>query len=163
MVLADQWQLDPVARDRVAQRTLDTLDQLDPQVGRGAVPHLRGQALRVMERYADAIGPLREASSADPENMHIYLALGWCYKRIGRLDMAIESLEDALANDPDEGILHYNLACYWSLVGKTSTAVRYLGQAFDLDPNYRDMVAGERDFDPIRSQPEFLMLTSVIV
>ena len=32
-------------------------------------------------------------------------------------------------------------------------ALQYLTQSFDLDPNYRDMVADEPDFDPIRDDP----------
>ena len=58
------------------------------------------------------------AVAAEPRNVRIYLALGWCYKRIHRLDLAIETLEEALEIDSNpalnRGILHYNLACYWS-------------------------------------------------
>jgi hypothetical protein len=42
-------------------------------------------------------------------------------------------------------------------------AISYLAQALDLEPNYRDMVHQEADFDPIRHHPNFLALTEVIV
>ena len=46
--------------------------------------------------------------------LSLWLALGWCYKRIGRIDLAIESLEEALSIEPNDALIHYNLACYWS-------------------------------------------------
>lgn len=103
------------------------------------------------------------AADLDPGNTHIHLAMGWCYKRLGQIDRSIEALEDALACEPEDAILHYNLACYWSLAGNIELAVEYLSQAFQLDPSYRDLVADEADFDPIRRDPQFLAATEVIV
>ncbi|HEY2413907.1 MAG TPA: hypothetical protein VGI40_16770, partial [Pirellulaceae bacterium] len=60
-------------------------------------------------------------------------------------------------------IVHYNLACYWSLAGNVKLAVAYLSQAFDLEPEYRDLVQHEADFDAIRNHPHFQALTAVIV
>jgi tetratricopeptide (TPR) repeat protein len=163
-VLADRWSLTPRVRDRVGCRILDLLDQLqDAGHATSEVLHVKGQALRAMERYAEAIEPLSLAADDDPENLHIWLALGWCYKREGRLDLAIEALEEALAVDPGEAIVHYNLACYWSLNNNVQLALDFLGQAFDLSPRFRDLVADEPDFDPIRDEPGFQALVSVIV
>ena len=72
-------------------------------------------------------------------------------------------LEEALMADSSEAIIHYNLACYWSLAGNSKLALAYLSRAFELDSSYRDFVAKESDFDPIRSHPDFQALTSVIV
>ena len=143
---------------------LSTLDRIDNPGGlRGHILFIRGQALRTMERYGDAVRPLREAADFEPENYHIRLALGWCYKRVKRLDLAIQALEEALEVNSEHAILHYNLACYWSLAGNVKLAVTYLSQAFDLEPNYRDLVISERDFDPVRNHPHFLALTAAIV
>ncbi len=161
---ADLWELTPAVRDRLAQRGLDALRRLDRrEQAKPYVLYLQGQTLRTMERYEDAIDPLREATELEPDSIHTYLALGWCYKRIGRLDMAIESLEEALSVEPKEAILHYNLACYWSLAGNANLALAYLGSALEIDSSYRDLVAKEPDFDPIREHPSFQELTSVIV
>jgi Flp pilus assembly protein TadD len=113
--------------------------------------------------FREAIAPLKQAAEGSPSDMHIWLSLGWCYKRIGRVDMAIESLEEALEAEPNEAIVHYNLACYWSLAGNKRNALLFLSQSFELDPNYRDKVSGESDFDTIRHDPQFQSLTSVIV
>lgn len=125
--------------------------------------YLRGQALRIMERYADAVQPLRQAAELAPEDEHVRLALAWCYKRCQRLDLAITALEDALEHAPNSAILYYNLACYWSLARQVRRAVSFLSKAFELDPDYRDRVANEPDFDPVRSHPHFQSLLTVIV
>ena len=91
------------------------------------------------------------------------MALGWCYKRIGRIDLAIEALEQARSQDPQQAIIHYNLACYWSLAGNAATALQYLAQSFSMDPQFRQLAEHEPDFDPIRSDPGFQSLTSIIV
>ena len=77
---------------------------------------------------------LKAAAELDPENISVWLALGWCYKRVDHLDNAIQSLENALSADRQEAIIHYNLACYWSLAGNADRAIRYLSQSFDIDP-----------------------------
>ncbi len=164
MVFADRWPPSGTIRDRVARRALLELSQIDDgDAPDGQIQYLQGQALRAMENYRDAVEPLQAALEADPENIHIHLALGWCYKRVGRLDLAIQALEEAMDVMPDEGIIHYNLACYWSLARNPQLALQYLYQSFELDPNYRDMVSDERDFDPIRNDPGFRSITSVIV
>jgi tetratricopeptide (TPR) repeat protein len=163
-VCADRWELDPVARDRVANRILGLVELLQQGGDHSAdVLHLRGQTLRTMEQYDAAIEPLTAAADAQPENVHIWLALGWCYKRVGRLDLAIESLEEALAAEPGEAIVYYNLACYWSLANNLQLALEYLSQSLELSPRYRDLIAGEPDFDPIRNEPGFQALMTVIV
>jgi tetratricopeptide (TPR) repeat protein len=163
MACADLWELDPAARDPIGERVLRTLLRLEPQDRRNAhVWYLQGLAYRAMERHDDAIAPLQEAAEVDPENMHVWLTLGWCYKRTGRLPLAIEALNEALAIDPRQAIVHYNLACYWSLSGQSELALEHLGIAFDLDADYRELATRESDFDPLRNDPSFLELTSVI-
>ena len=162
--LSDLWPLSQTSRDRMATRALDVLGRLDASTGQRAQSlFLAGMAYRTMERFSDAIQPLKQAANLDGDNVHIWLALGWCYKRTGQLDLAIQALEDAMSVDSSEAILHYNLACYWSLAGNAKLAVMYLAQAFDLDSNYRDLVGKEHDFDPIRNHPHFMALTTVIV
>ena len=163
MVFADRWLPTAANRDRVARRALAVLADFQPGDRHyGHVQYLRGQAYRAMEQFAAAIRPLEDAAAAE-DNIHTYLALGWCYKRVERLDLAIEALERALEQAPCEAIIHYTLACYWALVGNKDRAIDYLAQSFEIDPDYRDLVANESDFDGIRDDPDFRMATSVIV
>lgn len=164
MVFLDRWPLSAHQRERLAKRALDALASVDSESAcRPAVSFLRGQALRIMGKYREAIEVLDLAAELDPENIHVWLALGWCFKRTGRLDLAIQSLEEALAFEEGQAIVYYNLACYWSLAQNSKLALAYLARALDLDPSYRDLIARESDFDPIRDDPGFRDLTSVIV
>jgi tetratricopeptide (TPR) repeat protein len=141
------------------QHALDTLARLgDPAGFDGHGLYLRGEALRAMERYREALLPLTQAARLAPENLHVWFALGWCYKRTGQIDLAIRSLERVLAVDPAEALVHYNLACYWSLAGDKRRALEYLSQALAIDPDYRRLIDGEPDFNSIRSDPQFQAL-----
>ena len=163
MCLSDRWSLDDSHRVRMANRSIAALDLLDAeQMDHPRVLYLRGQAYRLMHEYRHALPPLQRASELDPENIHVNLAIGWCFKRIGRIEAAIQALEEALEVRGDEAILHYNLACYWSLAQNLGLALSHLSIAFDLEPDYRDMALGEEDFDGLRDHPEFMILTGVI-
>ncbi|MCA9214227.1 MAG: tetratricopeptide repeat protein [Planctomycetales bacterium] len=163
MCLSDKWALSDDYRSTLAKRSLRVLDLLDDcQSDHPRVLYLRGQAYRLMHRYRDAIAPLQRASELDPDNMHVNLALGWCFKRIGRIDSAIQALEEAIELYNNEGILHYNLACYWSLARNLGLALSHLSIAFDLEPSYREMAQYEEDFDALRDHPEFMILTGAI-
>jgi tetratricopeptide (TPR) repeat protein len=160
---ADELSLQSTLRDRLAQRALTILESIQAEgLDQEELFYLRGQAYRVMDRHDEAIPWLEEATEIDPKNIHTWLALGWCQKRSGRLDLAIQSLEAALSVAPDHAIIYYNLACYWSLANNPKLAIAYLTQAFDLDPSYRDLVDNETDFDTLRDHPSFRELTSMI-
>jgi len=147
----------------MAQHALEVLSTGEDDGHSGHILFLRGEALKELGRYQEAIEPLRRASEVAPSRIPTWLSLGWCYKRVGRIDLAIESLEEAISVEPKEALIHYNLACYWSLAGNKRRALQFLAQAIDLDEAYRDRVGNESDFDPIRDDPAFRALTSVIV
>ncbi|HEX6961793.1 MAG TPA: tetratricopeptide repeat protein [Lacipirellula sp.] len=124
--------------------------------------YLLGETLREMRRYREAVFPLRRCLELIPDDVHVTLALGWCYKRLGKLDEAIAALEHAVMVEPGDAILHYNLACYWSLARNTARALQHLAEAFDLNDEFRMRAVDEPDFDPIRNNPLFQSLTAVI-
>ncbi|HMO86448.1 MAG TPA: tetratricopeptide repeat protein [Lacipirellulaceae bacterium] len=143
-----------------AIRALQRRGQLVHGDARGC--YLLGEALRETRRFNEAVYPLRRSLELIPDDTHVCLALGWCYKRTGRLEDAIDVLEHAVHLDPGEAILHYNLACYCSLARHRRQALQHLAYALEIDGNFRDLVADEADFDPIRHDPLFQSLTGTI-
>lgn len=117
-----------------------------------------GEILRTLNRHEEALEPLRRATELAPELLPAWIAIGWCAKRTNRLDEAIAALEKAVKIAPKSGLTHYNLACYLSLAGKKTEALAELAQAIALDPDFRRLAQDETDFDPIRSDPNFLAL-----
>jgi tetratricopeptide (TPR) repeat protein len=116
---------------------------------------IKGEALRRLNRFREAIGPLETAAGLRPSDSGVALALGWCYKRTNRLAQAIDSLEAARRNHPDNPLLHYNLACYWSLAANPGRAMEELRMALELEPDLRNRLADEPDFLLLRGNPEF--------
>jgi tetratricopeptide (TPR) repeat protein len=138
------------------QHALDNLDRLggDENLGpRGLF--LRGEAFKELDRHEEAVGALEKAADAMPGSVDLLLLLAWCYKRTGRIDLAIGSIEQGLEYEPNRALLHYNLACYLSLSGQKTRALTHLSRAFELDAEFRALVDREPDFDPIRSDPDF--------
>jgi Flp pilus assembly protein TadD len=143
----------------MSQHALSSLSRIgDPASLDPSSLYLWGEALRSQERYEEAIIPLQRAAVSAPKNINIHLALGWCFKRIGRIHLAIEALEQALAAEPNEPLLRYNLACYFSLAGNKNRAIRFLSQALSVAPGYRSLIDAESDFDSLRHDPEFQAL-----
>jgi tetratricopeptide (TPR) repeat protein len=98
MMFSEAWMLEPDRRHALAARSLSALDRLNTTAAEEAEALLlRGQALRTMDRFREALLPLQLANQLDPKKVEIYLALAWCYKRTDQLKKAIESLEEALA------------------------------------------------------------------
>jgi Flp pilus assembly protein TadD len=148
----------------MARHALDVLARYgDPETLPDHALYLQGESLRALGNFSEAVAVLSRAAQGTPDNIHVWLALGWCHKRVGRIDLAIESLEEALSIEPSDALIHYNLACYWSLANNKRKALSYLSRAFDLKEQYRALVASESDFDPIRSDPGFQALVGVTV
>lgn len=124
-------------RIQLAGRCLHALESLsDKMAQRVHAVMLRGHAFKISERFEEAIACFETAAQIDEENIHIFLALGWCQKRCGRIDLAIRAMEEGILVDPTEAILFYNLACYWALTGNVSQTVVYLGRALELDKRH---------------------------
>jgi tetratricopeptide (TPR) repeat protein len=121
---------------------------------------LLGNVYRDREAYESAIPWFEKALQLNPGNVFATVGLGWCLKRSRRVADAASAYIAALKHHPGEALLHYNLACYLSLLGRTGESLQCLERALQLDGDYRDLLAGERDFDPIRGLPEFQKLVA---
>ncbi|MCX7418780.1 MAG: hypothetical protein NT013_04485 [Planctomycetia bacterium] len=119
---------------------------------------LRGDALRMRSDFADALKSFEIVRAEKEDDIGLLMAMAWCFKRIDRLDKAIDAMKHAYDCSPKEAVVLYNLACYYSLAGEKVEALSWLGRAIRLDASFRDQVAKETDFDPIRSDPDFQYL-----
>jgi tetratricopeptide (TPR) repeat protein len=102
-----------------------------------AVNYLRGEALRQMEQYAEALDPLGRAFAENPEDVGLLMAMAWCYKRTDQLSKAISAMEQAYRISPKQAVILYNLACYWSLAGNKTQSLSWLGRALRMDRSLR--------------------------
>jgi len=164
LVLEDEFSLDLSHKTALADRALACLDNIKNPLGhKPYVLFLKGQAARAADRLPDAIKYLKQSLRLDPDNVHTYLALAWCYKRIGRVDQAIDAVSQAVELNSDSAIAQYNLACYFAINRQVELAIMHLSFALDLNSKYRELIATESDFDSIRENPGFVSLTSVTV
>lgn len=156
-LLVDGERSPPESARRLLRRALGTLRELSAsERGDPQALLLEGEALRALGEWQAAVEPLGAAAAGAPARIEAWLGLGWCLKRLGRLDDAITALERGRTRSPHQPILMYNLACYHSLAGNVPAAIENLTQAIALDARYRDLTGSERDFDPIRSDPRFV-------
>lgn len=160
----DQWPLDLSLRQSLANRALENLNSIENPLGhKPYILFLKGQACRTAEHYATGINHLEQSLKLDPDNLHAYLALAWCYKRTDQLERAIEAMQSAVELDAESAIAHYNLACYCALNREIDLALMHLSFALDLNAEFRDLVSQESDFDAIRENPRFASIASAAV
>ena len=163
-LLVDGEHPPPESARRLLRRALATLAEVpESEPADTQCLLLEGEALRALGEWQAALEPLQTAAAGGPARVEAWLGLGWCLKRLGRLDDAITALERGRTVSPQQPILLYNLACYHSLAGNVSAAIENLTQAIALDARYRDLTGSERDFDPIRADPRFVAVTCVTV
>jgi len=154
----------PLSAEKLLNRALAMLATLpEPTRSTPVAKLLEGEALRASGRWEESLAALRLVAEQEPKRLESWLGMGWCLKRLGRLDEAIAALGQGLAASPREPILLYNLACYHALAGRVQAAIEHLTNAISLDDRYRDLTLAERDFDPIRKDPRFVAITHVTV
>lgn len=122
------------------------------------VQQLRGEVFRAKQDYERALLHFLHVPEEGEHRLDLLMAKAWCYKRVGRLDKAIESMRAAYHTSPKVPVVLYNLACYFALAGEKDEALSWLGRAFRLDSSLRKLVPTESDFDSIRNDQEFVYL-----
>jgi tetratricopeptide (TPR) repeat protein len=121
---------------------------------------MKADCLRGLGRWEEGAAAFEALIRSKPEAVAAYVGLGWCQKRAGRLDLAIEAMERLLAARPEEAIGLFNLACYLSLAGESVRALSLLDASIRKDATYRKLAETEEDFAALRGDPTFQKLLS---
>lgn len=121
---------------------------------------LLGNILREEGELALAAVQYRKVLRVERGHIGATVGLGWCLKRLDKLDAAIKTYVNALIWHPEEGLLHFNLACYKSLAGDAEGALEALARALQLEPEFRELARDEEDFAPVRELPGFKVLVA---
>jgi tetratricopeptide (TPR) repeat protein len=156
----------PAAAVTVLRRALAELAVLPESLRQQPLASLlEGEALRALGEWQSAIPPLLRATAGGRRGgrLEAWMGLGWCWKRLGRIEAAIDALGEGLTAFPEQPILHYNLACYHSLAGDVQAAIDHLTRAIEIDGRFRDLTGAERDFDAIRADPRFVAAVHITV
>lgn len=96
------------------------------------------------------------ALKANPDSVRALVGLAMVRKRQDKLLEAIEFCTQAINKDPEYALAYYNRACYKSRANKPLPEVLAdLNQAIALDESWRQSAKSDKDFDPVRGQPEF--------
>ena len=78
----------------------------------------------------------------------------------GKYSDAIDSLNKAHAKVPKNGKILYMLANISCLHGDSESCLDYLEKAVELEPRIAILAQNEADFDPIKEDPRFDMITN---
>jgi tetratricopeptide (TPR) repeat protein len=95
----------------------------------------------------------------EPDGWELWAPYNRLYME-GRYAEAADGGLEAVKAHPEYAGLLYNLACTESLAGRTAEAIEHLRRAIEESERFRAFAAGDSDFDPIPSEPEFKALVS---
>lgn len=111
-----------------------------------------------LRRFAEALRTIAELRHFGEDLESLDVHEGWCKKRLGDLDGAIQAMQRLLARDRRSAIGLYNLGCYLALRGELEAALEFVTRACGMDPTFREHAADESDLDPLRDDPRFRQL-----
>ncbi|MFO0551322.1 MAG: tetratricopeptide repeat protein [Polyangiaceae bacterium] len=116
--------------------------------------------LRHAGRKRAALRRYDESLSLDPKRATAHFGRAFVLDLLGRPRAAINAYSRALRLAPRMSMARFNRACEHGLLGRASRAVRDLRRAIAINPRHAQSLEGERYFDPIRDDPEFVALAA---
>ncbi|MFB0565634.1 MAG: tetratricopeptide repeat protein [Candidatus Aminicenantaceae bacterium] len=77
----------------------------------------------------------------------------------GEYEEALKLLKKAQELNPQEGKIFYLLADVYCLMGDTDNCLEHLRKAIQIDKNFKILAQNERDFESLREDKKFLLIT----
>jgi tetratricopeptide (TPR) repeat protein len=90
----------------------------------------------------------------EPSGWELWGPLRLLYEAGEYAEAAARGLELA-ERHPEYPALVYNVACCESLAGRSAEAIEHLRAAIERSERFRELAAGDSDFDPVRGEPAF--------
>lgn len=127
--------------------------ELDPKYAtaysdRGVEYAALGEQKKALEDYTRAI-------ELNPKYATAYSNRGVSYIALGKHSKALEDYTTAIQLDPKDATAYYNMACAYAILGEVTQVCHWLQTAIQMDNECLDMARTDKDFDGIRSTPEF--------
>ena len=108
-------------------------------------------------KFADAIAPLKKAKAMDsPAFVTAWLA--YAYGASGDRARALAELDDIKRMSPHGEVAPFNLAILHLGLGYRQQPLDYLERAYASDSQWMGWLNKDRMFDPLRSEPRFVVL-----
>jgi tetratricopeptide (TPR) repeat protein len=127
---------------RILDKAEDQLEKL-PETGRTVSPRVlylfRGNALRQLNRFGDAVGQFDRAIAEDPDSgdavaVFVYNQRGLAYLSLGEREKAIADFDKALEWEPEQGTVLYNRGSAYYGLDQFNAALADFDQALEVRP-----------------------------
>jgi tetratricopeptide (TPR) repeat protein len=117
-----------------------------------------GWALGKLERYEEAAAIATRGLAVFEESTQLSSELAGALIALKRYPECDAAAAHGLRYAPDDGYLLYTRACANALMGKVREALDGVSRTIEADPQAREEIAQDSDFDSLRSLPEFQAL-----
>jgi tetratricopeptide (TPR) repeat protein len=118
----------------------------------------KGASYAFLGRYSEGISLVKQAIKMKPDFEYGYFNLGLSNELAGKWNDAISAYETAIKLNSKDEWAFYGIASIYGRQGNIDMVVKYLQQAIAIDPGVKDSAREEKDFNPVRNNPQFKAL-----
>ncbi len=142
-----------------AEQALPGVEQFIKAFGfqflQSTVMHARGRIDELRGSFDEAIRNYEAVLAEDPRSMGPKLAIGRCYRELGKFDLAEEYLNDVLKIAPFSPRAHHELGLTYAGSGETAKAIEHLETALkvwkDADSEFDDAREAREKLEELRA------------
>lgn len=118
----------------------------------------KGATYAFQGRYDEGIALIKQALKLKPDFVYGHFNLGLANELASRWTEAIKAYHDAINLDSKDIWSYYGIASIYGRQGNVEKVLEYLKPAIALQPDVRDVAKEEKDFDPVKKDPQFQAL-----